>query len=218
MTKRIAPTSTNESCHKNVKDMVRDLLADDVEFVSQFETRLASRQMVKSLAVVRARAGLSQQELAVKMGCTQSKISKVESGVDADLKFGDIEAYLKATDHEAKIFLTPGGGTIADDVKLHALQIHRLLAKMVAMVGTDHDITEGVAAFIDEAASNLTRMTRMAAKALPKFVSESNPTVQVETPEPEDRSETEASEQAPRQKTPSASKSKPRFTKQTTGC
>ncbi len=102
MAKRIPNKS-----HRSITEMARDLLSDDPEFVAEFELRLANRQLVKSLAVIRARAKLSQQELASKMGCSQSKISKIESGVDADLRFGDIEAYLKATSHEAKIFVVP---------------------------------------------------------------------------------------------------------------
>jgi len=87
--------------------MARDLLSDDPDFVTEFETRLSNRQLVKSLSVIRARAKLSQQELASRMGCSQSKISKIESGIDSDLRFGDIEAYLKATSHEAKICVVP---------------------------------------------------------------------------------------------------------------
>lgn len=88
--------------HRSVSEMARDLLSGDPDFVAEFETRLSKRQLVKSLSIIRARAKLSQQELASRMGCSQSKISKIESGIDADLRFGDIEAYLKATSHEAK--------------------------------------------------------------------------------------------------------------------
>jgi transcriptional regulator with XRE-family HTH domain len=166
--------------------MVRDLLADEPGFVKEFETRLSNRQLVKSLAVIRARAGLSQKELAAKMGCSQSKISKLESGIDADLKFGDVAAYLQATDHEAKIFLVPGGGTLVDEVRMHAFRIKHLLDRMVELAGTDNAITKGVATFIEEAARNLARFTKMVGDALPKLPAEPNRPVQVETPGPDD--------------------------------
>ena len=40
--------------------------------------------------------GMSQVELGEKMGCTQSKVSKLESSVDADLSLGDLTLYAAA--------------------------------------------------------------------------------------------------------------------------
>jgi len=94
--------------HVSVADMVRAIHADEPEFVESFQARLAARQLVKSLTVMRARAGLTQADMAAKLGCTQSKISKIESGVDVDLRFGEVVAYLKATEHRANISVVPG--------------------------------------------------------------------------------------------------------------
>lgn len=172
--------------HRNVKDMVRDLLADEPGVVAEFEARLDKRQLVKSLAVIRARAGLSQQELAAKMGCSQSKISKIERGVDADLGFGDVEAYLRATGHEAKIFVVPGGGTLVDEVKMHAFRIKHLLDRMVELAETDGAMATGVADFIEEAEWNLARITKKARYTLPQLSAEPSRPIHVETPEPDD--------------------------------
>jgi len=103
--------ATAGRCYASVTDMVRDLLADDPDFVAEFEQGLAERQLVKALAVLRNLACLSQKELADRMGCGQPKVSKIENGVDADVRFGDVIAYLTATGHEVRIGFVPAGAT-----------------------------------------------------------------------------------------------------------
>jgi transcriptional regulator with XRE-family HTH domain len=88
--------------------MTRSLLKNDApEFVSELEERLKARQLVKMLVVLRARADLSQMELAKRIGCGQSRISKLENGVDSDVSFGDVWEYLQATDHAATFIVLP---------------------------------------------------------------------------------------------------------------
>jgi transcriptional regulator with XRE-family HTH domain len=99
--------NTIEDNHHSVTKMVRDLLADDPDFVKEFESRIAGRELVKALMIVRCRAGLTQQQLAEKISCGQSKLSKLESGFDADLRFGDVIAYLKATGCSLKLSILP---------------------------------------------------------------------------------------------------------------
>jgi transcriptional regulator with XRE-family HTH domain len=93
--------------HQSVTEMVRDLLADDPEFVKQFENRIAERELIKALMIARSRAGLTQEQLAEKMGCGQSKLSKLESGIDSDMRLGDILAYLKASGCRLKLSILP---------------------------------------------------------------------------------------------------------------
>ena len=64
--------------HNSVSDMVQSL-SEDRAFAEEFERRVAGRQLIKILTVLRTKAGLSQQQLAEKLGCTQSKVSKLES-------------------------------------------------------------------------------------------------------------------------------------------
>lgn len=128
-TKLVRNELTKGKPHGTVTAMVRDLI-DDPEFVDELNAHLNDRQLVKMLAVLRARAGLTQQELGGKAECKQPRISKLESGVDADLRFGDVIAYLKATGHGARIFFLPAGSTLADEVKMHAGIIEELLARV----------------------------------------------------------------------------------------
>jgi transcriptional regulator with XRE-family HTH domain len=100
--------NVTKGSHQSVSEMVSDLLGDDPDFVKQFENRLAERELVKALTIARCRAGLTQEQLAEKMGCGQSKLSKLESGIDSDMRIGDILAYLKASGCRLKLSILPG--------------------------------------------------------------------------------------------------------------
>ncbi len=94
--------------HTSVVAHARAILEEDPQFVEELSAHLGERQFVKALTILRARANLSQAELATQAKCKQPKISKLESGTDAELSFGDVVSYLKTTGHNARIFLHPG--------------------------------------------------------------------------------------------------------------
>jgi transcriptional regulator with XRE-family HTH domain len=89
--------------------MVRETSDDDGgAFADALEERLRCRGILKDLMVLRASRGLSQGDVAAKMGCTQSRISKLESSTDADLSLGDLAGYASAVGFRAKVVLVPG--------------------------------------------------------------------------------------------------------------
>ena len=51
--------------------------------------------------------GLSQQVIAEKFGLSKSRVSKFESSNDADLRFGDITAFLSALSFELRSGFAP---------------------------------------------------------------------------------------------------------------
>jgi len=165
--------------------MVRNL-SDDREFADAFSKRLSGRCLIKILTVLRTREGLSQAELADKLGCKQSKVSKMESGDDADLRFGDLVNFTGAVGHEMRILLVPEGQSLVDEVKMHAFIIKRFLDRLVSLAGEDNEIVEGVADFLEEATFNLTRMVKKAAAALPPLPEEPPRLLQVDAPEVEE--------------------------------
>ena len=171
--------------HTNVTGMVRSL-SEDKGFVEAFEKQLSRRQLVKALAALRAKASMSQQEVAKSLRCTQAKVSKLEAGDDAEARFGDLVAYTEAVGHEMLLFLVPKGQPLVGAVKMHAMFIHRLLHRMVENAGEDDTITEGVACFLEEASSNLTDIVSSAFGALPPLPKPDRPTLQVEPP-PEEK-------------------------------
>ena len=179
---KVNPLLTLSKSYSSVEEMVRDALSDNPEFVAAFEQRLRDRQLVNSLAVIRAVAGMSQAELAAKLGCSQSKVSKLESGTDAGVTFGELAAILDATGHRAKVLLLPAGGLVAE-VKSHAQAIKHLLEELVNLAGTDDQMVSAAAQFMDEAAANLVGFIKKAAQNLPATADASRATVEIAAPE-----------------------------------
>ncbi len=167
--------------HSSVSEMVQHL-SDDRAFATEFNQRLSERQLVKMLAVLRARAGLSQQELAGKLDCTQSKVSKLESSADADVRLGDLLAYTEAVDHEMRIFLVPKNQRIVDEVQMYALVIKRLLHELIRQAGKDAAMVRGAEEVLMEALFNLGRFVQCAASELPRPAQERSSPLQVEAP------------------------------------
>jgi predicted XRE-type DNA-binding protein len=50
-------------------------------------------RLIDQLILARVDAGLTQAQMAAKLRCSQSRISKIEDSNDADLSLGDIQAY-----------------------------------------------------------------------------------------------------------------------------
>ena len=79
--------------YRSVDEMLRGhgyrRVADAVRQLS-IKTRL-----IDQLIVARVTAGLTQAQMAAKLRCSQSRISKIEDSNDADLSLGDIQAYAR---------------------------------------------------------------------------------------------------------------------------
>jgi len=153
--------------------MVRAHSTDDPAFADEFEARLASRRLVTLLSVLRCRAGLSQRDLAARLGCTQSKVSKLESGKDSDVRVGDLVSYTSATDHEIRLFFVPKGQTILNQVEMHAGVISGLLNRLVELVGDDPAMAAAAKAAVSKVNYNLGKIVQKAIHSLPAVVEES---------------------------------------------
>jgi len=79
--------------YRNVDEMLRGhgyrRVAEAVRQLS-IKTRL-----IDQLILARVAAGLTQSQMAAKLRCSQSRISKIEDSEDADLSLGDIQAYAR---------------------------------------------------------------------------------------------------------------------------
>ena len=79
--------------YRSVDEMLRGhgyrRVADAVRQLST-KTRL-----IDQLILARVAAGLTQAQLASKLRCSQSRISKIEDSQDADLSLGDLHAYAR---------------------------------------------------------------------------------------------------------------------------
>src|SRR5260370_19573157 len=115
-----------------------------IDAVQEVENQVA----VNVLVSMRVAKGLTQKELADMLGCTQSRISKLEQGRNEDLRIKDFLDYTRAT--EEAVWVTIGTPTISETVKLHIRAIRRLLEELVKLPGEDRAIRDGISRFLDE--------------------------------------------------------------------
>ena len=150
----------------DVSEMV-NAISDDQEFAREVNERIASREVIKHLMAFRASKGMSQSDVADCMECTQSRISKLENGTDADIRLGDLGLYAHAVGMELRLVFAEPHATIVDEVKFHAFRIKTLLDQLASLAKKDRKIARGVGAFFSEAFFNLLRILQSSAKHLP---------------------------------------------------
>ncbi len=166
--------------HKNIVDLAKGL-EEDQAFTRDLASHLGKRRLVHNLTAMRAAKGLTQQEVAAKMGCTQGRISKMETSEDLELTFASIVQYAQALGLRLEITLTSKDASAVDRVKHHAFRIKRETDFLARLALADEKIADGVARFFDEAAFNLLHMLLDSAKKLPEPSEEPMPTVEVDT-------------------------------------
>ena len=71
-------------------------------WLKRMNQRLKYTEVVDQLVLARLRAGLSQTDLAARMKCTQSRISKIEDSLDAELSLKDVYEYARAVGVECE--------------------------------------------------------------------------------------------------------------------
>jgi transcriptional regulator with XRE-family HTH domain len=123
--------------YDSVTEMVRDT-SEDPGFVESVVKQIDKRAVINCLMALRAAAGLSQTEIARKMKCTQSRISKLENGVDNDLRIGDFHAYAEALGLRLMILLgKKEKPPIAKRIKYHISALKDTFAELKELVGDD---------------------------------------------------------------------------------
>lgn len=167
--------------YRNVVEMVRDV-GGAPEFADDLETHVSERRLVRRLFALRSARGLSQREVAKKMGCTQSRVSKFEASRDEDLSLGDIRAYAKALELTTVLGLEGGPSAVAR-VKFHHACIRKEVESLADLDLKDVMIAEGVSRFFGEAALNLLKTLEDATKKLPAEVQPLGVFVEIVGPE-----------------------------------
>lgn len=142
---------------KNVADMIKGI-SDGEDFRKEAVRKLSQNSLGKFLAFLRCEHHLSQSEIAVRMGCTQGKISKTESAKDDELSIKDFLDYGKALGLELEVGFRSKNTRYVDMVKFHAFQMQTYL-KLIADLATEDEALEaGVLNFHVEALVNARRM------------------------------------------------------------
>jgi transcriptional regulator with XRE-family HTH domain len=149
----------------SIAEMVRNV-SEDPSFADDFERRMKEQQIIKTLLMLRAAKGLNQQDIADRLKCTQSRVSKLESSVDGDIRLADLCGYASALDLSMTIVLMKKEATLVDRVKFHAAHIKRCMDRLAEIARGDEQISSGTLEFFGEAAFNLLKIVKSAAKTV----------------------------------------------------
>jgi transcriptional regulator with XRE-family HTH domain len=152
--------------YASISELVHET-APDSEFGVAFDQRTARRKVIKGLLAMRAARGLSQQDIAEKLECTQSRISKLENSCDDDMRLGDLRAYAQAIGCELVVGPVPQNLRPVDKVKCHVLAIKKHTDDLANLARTDEQIAGGVARFFFELVVNFGRLAGDSVKLLP---------------------------------------------------
>jgi transcriptional regulator with XRE-family HTH domain len=152
--------------YANVSEMIRDL-TDDEEAIEAVDQALARQWIMGRLMATRAANGLSQGDIAVKMECSQSRVSKMENSADDDLRYGDMREYAELVDCTLISAVLPKNMSPVDEIKCLAAAINHKLSRMADLAQKDKLIANGVTKFFIEAFVNFSMIVSKAASTLP---------------------------------------------------
>ncbi|MEI8013015.1 MAG: helix-turn-helix transcriptional regulator [Candidatus Omnitrophota bacterium] len=142
---------------KNVADLIKGVSEGD-DFKKEAVKKISENGLGKFLAFLRCDHRLTQGELAAKMGCSQGRISKIESANDDKLSIKDFLDYGKALGLELEVGFRSKNTRYVDMVKFHAFQMQKYLTLIADLANEDAALEAGVLNFHVEALVNARRM------------------------------------------------------------
>lgn len=89
---------------KSIEKKHKEMLVEDPEYAKVFTDMEEEFQLVSELIRARIRSGLTQEQLAEKMGTTQSSVARLESGSSLP-SLRSLKRYAFATGSKIKISL-----------------------------------------------------------------------------------------------------------------
>ena len=176
-TKMEEPMKLSGNSYGSVSEMVRGVIGP--EFAEQFEHYRQGRQLINALSVVRCLEDVGQEDIAGRMGCHQSKVSKMESSADTEINFGDIVKYSLALHRSIHVAILPMNRNGADHIRFHMESIKHELNRLFNIAGDDQQICSGVEDFAIQQARQALAMIEGLLDKLPRRA-QSGSAVQVE--------------------------------------
>lgn len=162
-----------EKKYDSIAAMLSDV-SDDPQLIADVQKTASERELIKHMIAHRVKSDMSQKDLATRMKCTQSRISKMEQSDDADLRLGELEEYLGALNLRCRMMIAPNSMKAVDEIKFHAFRIRELLTNLVNLVSDDEaNVSDGIAKFACfEVPLNLLKLVSDAVQHLPPSVLE----------------------------------------------
>ncbi len=136
------------------------------EVSNHFREMKGDTTVTRRLACMRAMAGLTQEEMAERLGVTQGCVSKWESGLDEELTLKVIADYARATDE--RIGLCVGKPmTHVEAVKAYAFGLRDRLRALAGIAQDNSQLEQYIQAFFGEAFFNLLNIFETCQKEMP---------------------------------------------------
>ena len=145
--------------YKNVKEMVKDVSLDP-SFNNLLSKEIDGKRIAKFLFYLRCKNNLTQKQLAEKIGCTQSKISKIESAYNTELSVQDLLDYGKAMNLQLDLGYRHPSVKIVDMIKYHAFKIKHLFDQLTDLAKDDKELNVSIAKFHLEAFFNIDKILK----------------------------------------------------------
>lgn len=155
-----------DTTYTSVSKMLNAMSGDDT-FNKNVSKRIAERTVTKTLHAMRIAKGISQEQIAKALKCSQSRISKIEAGDDASLRLEEVGAYATAFGCNVSILLCKSNETGVERIKRHAFAIKEELERLAEFAKNDDSIAKAVSLFFGEAFVNIVRMIQNASEKLP---------------------------------------------------
>ena len=165
--------------HTSVGAVVRHVTGEKQAQVA-LEEEFSKRKLAKALFALRCAHGLTQKQMAERVNCSQSKISKIEHSKDLDLSFSDLVDYTEALKLQLRIEFGEPLNAV-ETIKYHAFRIKECVDKLTKLAHKDADLMDGVLKFYYEAVRNIAAIFERSASGLAKPRKET-PLVRVSTP------------------------------------
>ena len=154
--------------YASVSDMIADVSADE-KFAREAQEHIDKRFIVHRLYGTRSAKGVSQQEMAKRLNCSQSRISKLENSEDEDLRLGDLKRYLDAIGMNLTVFISKKQWRAIDQIKFHAFRIRDILEHLTQLAKEDPEVAKSVQHCHVETLYNLVKLVMDSAQGLPDF-------------------------------------------------
>ena len=126
----------------------------------QVTENIKNYSISQNLTILRAKANLSQSEMAKKMKTSQSFISKLESASNDQIKVDDMCSFLATLGYETTITISKPQN-IAQKIKASYCQLVDLVKELQKYAVNDDAILEGIASFEIEATQNMLNLASM---------------------------------------------------------
>jgi transcriptional regulator with XRE-family HTH domain len=152
---------------KNVNELIKGI-SEDENFKKDAIKQISENGLGKFLFFLRCEHRMTQKELAEKMGCTQGRVSKIESAKDDSLSIKDFIDYGNALGLELEIGFRSKEMKWVDMVKYHAFQMQRYLNNIVQVAKEDKALEEGALNFCFETLKNVPVLILNTMSKLPK--------------------------------------------------